>query len=74
MSTENLKEAKAAQSQSDELPDIPKEKPLPLEAYTGKYENPVYGEAVVNIEGDNLVFTIGPKQTKIVFSPCNRDT
>lgn len=73
-STENLKEAKAAQSQSDELPDIPKEKPLPLEAYTGKYENPVYGEAVVSIEGNSLVFTIGPKQTKIVFSPWNRDT
>jgi len=73
-SAESLKATKAALSQEAEIPDIHKEKPLPLEAYAGKYVNPVYGEIVISIEGENLVFAIGPKQSKIVLTHWNRDT
>lgn len=73
-SAESLKAIKEAQSQKTEIPDFPKEKPLPLEAYTGKYVNPVFGEIVISIEGENLVFAIGPKQSKVILTPWNRDT
>ncbi len=73
-SAESLKTYKETLSQEAKIPDIPKEKPLPLEFYIGEYANPVYGEVVVSIEGDNLVFTLGPKQIKVVLQPWNRDT
>jgi len=73
-SAENLKAYKEALSQEAEIPDIPKEKPLPLETYTGKYGNPVYGEFVISIEGENLVFNFGPKQSKVILTPWYRDT
>ncbi|QPM68891.1 serine hydrolase [Atribacter laminatus] len=73
-SAESLKAFKTSLSQEAEIPDIPKEKPLPLEAYTGKYVNPVFGEILISIEGENLVFAIGPKQSKVILTPWNRDT
>ncbi len=48
--------------------------PLPLEHYTGAYENPVYGQ--INLVADNgaLTAVCGPKGVKAALAPWDRDT
>ena len=48
--------------------------PLPLNAYTGTYSNPVYGDLVITIKGNDLIGEIGPRKTQWVFKHYNRDT
>ncbi len=56
-------------------PPIAKPLPaLPLNAYTGTYSNPVYGDLVVTVKGGELVGEIGPKKTQWIFKHYNRDT
>ncbi len=74
-SAESLREYKAGHEDKDiEKPEEPKAKPLPLDVYSGTYSSPVYGEVKLDISGQNLILTIGPKKAKFLLSPSNRDT
>ena len=47
--------------------------PLPLDAYTGKYSNTIYGEVAVREEAGGLVVEFGPNGTRRPIFPWNRD-
>jgi CubicO group peptidase (beta-lactamase class C family) len=47
--------------------------PLPLDAYTGAYANPLYGEVTVRDEGGALVLACGPNGVRRRLVPWNRD-
>lgn len=46
---------------------------LPLNAYTGTYTNPVYGDLLITVRGNDLVGQIGPRKTEWIFKHYNRD-
>jgi hypothetical protein len=48
--------------------------PLPLDAYTGKYSNTIYGEVAVREEAGGLVVEFGPNGARRPLFPWNRDT
>jgi hypothetical protein len=47
--------------------------PLPLDAYTGKYSNTIYGEVTVREKDGGLVVEFGPNGTRRPIFPWNRD-
>ena len=47
--------------------------PQGLGSYAGSYQNPVYGEVKVTVDGDGLRAVLGPRVT-MKFRPWNRDT
>lgn len=47
--------------------------PLPLEAYTGKYANTIYGEVAVRAAAGGLVVEFGPNGVRRPLLPWNRD-
>ena len=47
--------------------------PLPLDAYTGKYSNTIYGEVAVREEAGGLVVEFGPNGARRPIFPWNRD-
>lgn len=47
---------------------------LPLDRYAGKYHSPIYGEAEISVDGNDLVLILGPAKEKIRLSHFNRDT
>ncbi len=46
---------------------------LPLNAYTGTYTNPVYGDLLITVRGNDLIGQIGPRKTEWIFKHYNRD-
>lgn len=66
-----LMKAKDQQTASDEI-----ESPYPpmdLSNYAGTYTNPIYGEAQVSVEGDQLILHIGKNHQRLEMKPWDRD-
>jgi CubicO group peptidase (beta-lactamase class C family) len=72
--------ATAVASQLETSPPFPQGEPpadalppLPLDAYTGTYTNPTYGEVTVREDAGNLVLAYGPTGKQGTLAPWNRD-
>jgi CubicO group peptidase (beta-lactamase class C family) len=68
------KEAGEQKAKSALKPPAPPAPPLPLERYTGVYQNPVYGQIRIAAADKALTATCGPKEVKAQLSPWDRDT
>jgi len=64
---------KAAQTPFAQRP-APNAPPQPLQQYAGKFNNPVYGDLVVETDGPKLWMLIGPDKMKKELVHWNRDT
>jgi hypothetical protein len=47
---------------------------LPLSSYTGTFRHRVYGELAVEVAGDTLALTVGPRRARMALRHWNRDT
>jgi len=56
-----------------EIQACKKTKNQKLEKYAGIYYNPVYENVTIVVEGDHLVLSIGPNNTKWQLIPCNNE-
>src|SRR3546814_4686654 len=45
-----------------------------LNAYTGRYGNPYFGEADITAENGQLVLTMGPRRDRLVMTHWDGDT
>jgi CubicO group peptidase (beta-lactamase class C family) len=66
----------ASAAGSPDVPDPPAQPspPLPLSTYAGTYRNDVYGEVVVQTDGDALTLTLGPDKVDASLRHWDRDT
>lgn len=48
--------------------------PLPLQAYTGTYDNAYFGPIQIKEKDQQLWLTIGPKSEQFLLTPSTRDT
>jgi CubicO group peptidase (beta-lactamase class C family) len=47
---------------------------LPLASYTGTFRHRVYGDLVIEVAGDSLTLTVGPRRARMALRHWNRDT
>jgi CubicO group peptidase (beta-lactamase class C family) len=47
---------------------------LPLSSYTGTFRHRVYGDLVIEVAGDTLALTVGPRRVRMALRHWNRDT
>jgi CubicO group peptidase (beta-lactamase class C family) len=47
---------------------------LPLLSYTGTFRHRVYGDLLIEVAGDTLALTVGPRRVRMVLRHWNRDT
>ncbi|MEW6386562.1 MAG: serine hydrolase [Thermodesulfobacteriota bacterium] len=66
-------EEKVREAQKLPQPPTPPAPPLPLDRYTGAYQNDIYGQAKVSAQKDSLIVTLGPKQVQMTLRPWDRD-
>lgn len=45
--------------------------PMPYSAYTGNYENRMFGKAVISVKDKGLVIALGPKKARVELSHWN---
>ena len=68
-----LENQKAAQAPFAKRPS-PNAPAQPLERYAGKFNNPVYGDLLVESDGHKLWMTIGPRKLKMDLIHWNHDS
>jgi hypothetical protein len=47
---------------------------LPLSSYAGTFHHRVYGDLVIEVAGDTLALTVGPRRVRMALRHWNRDT
>jgi CubicO group peptidase (beta-lactamase class C family) len=47
---------------------------LPLSSYTGTFRHRVYGDLTIQVAGDSLALTVGPRRAQMALRHWNRDT
>jgi CubicO group peptidase (beta-lactamase class C family) len=47
---------------------------LPLSSYAGTFRHRVYGDLVIEVAGDTLALTVGPRRVRMALRHWNRDT
>jgi CubicO group peptidase (beta-lactamase class C family) len=47
---------------------------LPLPSYAGTFRHRVYGDLVIEVGGDTLALTVGPRRVRMALRHWNRDT
>jgi CubicO group peptidase (beta-lactamase class C family) len=68
------KQAKDKAAKASQKPPAQPAPPLPLERYTGVYQNPVYGQIRLAAPDKALTAVCGPKEVKAALTPWDRDT
>ena len=66
-------EAKKKEKEKEALRVVGTRPPLPLNSYTGRYNNETYGEAVLTLSGDSLIMEL-PNSIRVSLKPLNYDT
>ncbi|MCX5712424.1 MAG: serine hydrolase, partial [Candidatus Omnitrophica bacterium] len=66
------KEIEEAKAKLPKKPEYPSGA-MPLEKYSGTYSNPVYGKIKVEVKGDTLIVTGGPRPMQLVLKHWDKD-